>query len=89
MSRWSLALRTRIYGEPPGPGAPQREQLRYVRRILVRGLLGYVVLYALAALLVGSTVVWISLGAVALLQLCAIGLISWSIRREGSPSGLE
>jgi len=54
VSRWSSALRTRVYGERPSPEAPPLEHLLYIRRTLVRLLLMYVVIYAVAGLLIAT-----------------------------------
>ena len=49
----------------------------------------YVVIYAVAGLLIATAVTWAALGFVALIGLFTIALISRSIRQKRSPTGLD
>jgi hypothetical protein len=80
----SSSLRTRFYGEPPGPDAAPIERVLYVRRILVRLLLVALPLYLAAALAIATSTTWAALGVVTLLQLFTIAWISRDIRRRRS-----
>jgi hypothetical protein len=89
VARWPSALRARLYGERPSPQAPPLERLLYVRRIMIRLLLVYIVIYAVAGILIATAVTWAALGFVGLIQLFTIALISRSIRQQRSPTGLD
>jgi hypothetical protein len=87
VSGWSSALRTRIYGEPPGPGATPLAGLLYTRRVLARLLLAATPLYLAAGLAIEGATTWGAVGFMALIQLCGIALLGHQIRKERSRSG--
>lgn len=81
VSRSSASLRTRFYGEPPGPDASPLQRVLHVRRILVRFLLAALPLYLAVALAVATSTAWAALGLVTLLQVLTIAFLSRELRR--------
>jgi hypothetical protein len=70
----------RVVGPPPGEGAPTIEQLRWVRRIVVRCSTPLAVFAAVVLVVIGH--VSVAAPVVAALQLWSIASINARIRRE-------
>jgi hypothetical protein len=69
----------RVVGQPPGKGAPQIDQLRWVRQIIVRWATPLTVVVCVVLVVAG---VYIGAVIVAVLQLWSMASVSRRIRRE-------
>jgi hypothetical protein len=78
------ALSYRIAGQPPGKGAPQLDQLRWIRRLLVRVTTPTVVLACV--LLVAFAHLYVVAAVFAALQVLSLASISRRIHRAARES---
>jgi hypothetical protein len=69
----------RVVGPPPGKSAPQVDQLRWVRQIIVRWATPLTIVACLVLIVAG---VYIGAAIVAVLQVWSIASVSRRIRRE-------
>ncbi len=76
------ALGVRIYGAPPGPGAPREERLRWIRRFYVRPAPFNLLIFVAAAIVVPQWWVWALLGLLAVMWLSGVTRLTREIRRE-------
>jgi hypothetical protein len=75
-------LGARIFGAPPGRGAPKLDLLLWIRRFYLRPLPLYLAVIVLAALLTSSTSGRVILAVTVLLWLAGLTSLSARIRRS-------